>query len=228
MRKPVDIGIDSSQKVSRKSTSQSSTNQNWTTLTMMTKMHSHILGYTQCYITWSWPTNSSHYTSTMHQYRHWIRARCDDTIRAQIYCFHKKYVYDYEKLTPNCRFGRCPSDSAEKRRLSDIQAIAPMRSYIYGIHFIAGFFASGPNALFTVQVTNPGEKHHGERQGFTDVPARKPLLGIPFYGYMECDDINVNFTLPDTGQNSTYDVSTVLASGKLHARDSTSFHSLLL
>ena len=129
------------------------------------------------------------------------------------------------------------ADSADKQRLTDIASLAPYTDHIivmaYDFHR-KGSQQSGANApLYGSGDEKWGKNIMASAKQFTDVvPARKIILGIPFYGYeWSVTDSNVyNFTLPDTGKTATYErITELLSSGKATRHwDDTSFTPYLL
>lgn len=129
------------------------------------------------------------------------------------------------------------ADSAEKKRLTDISAIAPYTDHVvimaYDFHRKSSE-TSGANApLYGESDSLWGKSIMASAKSFTDlIPAQKIILGIPFYGYeWSVADTNAyNFTLPDTGSVATYErISKLLASGKATRHwDTTSFTPYLL
>ncbi len=162
----------------------------------------------------------------------------DETKRSQFTEFMKIFYTTVKREFPELHVSVAVlADSAEKKRLTDIAGIAPYTDHIvimaYDFHR-KGSQTSGANAPLYGKGDDSWDKNiMASAKMFTDiVPAKKLILGIPFYGY-EWSVTNTNpynFTLPDSGMVATYErITKLIASGKATRHwDDTSFTPYLL
>lgn len=162
----------------------------------------------------------------------------DSDIRDRFTLFMKRIHTELKQTHPKLHISVAVlADSADTMRLTDIKSIAPYIDHVvvmaYDFHR-KGSQQSGANApLYGSGDEKWGKNIMTSAKQFTDlVPARKILLGIPFYGYeWSVTDSNAyNFTLPDTGKTATYErISELISSGKATRHwDNTSFTPYLL
>lgn len=162
----------------------------------------------------------------------------DDLLRSKFTALIKMLYLDLKQRNPQFQLSVAVlADSAEKKRLTDIKSLAPYTDRLvimaYDFHR-----KSSPTSGANAPLYGKGDEYWSKNimasaKMFTDVvPARKLILGVPFYGY-EWSVLNnnpYNFTLPDSGMVASYDrITKLLASGKATRHwDSASFTPYLL